>query len=118
MVPVFGTYQDYKWTKKVVDRIRTALGQDVSILILSPPPMGKWTKAGIIPVNRIQKITEAKRDSAIKLKCAFWDYMKASGGLKKISQLCKKGFYYNDLIHTKPKFQKQMSWLLYGVLRR
>jgi hypothetical protein len=104
------------WIKRVIIKIRRALGRKVSILIMSPPPRGSWSRGRIVPFSRANIVAGYKRNTALKYKCAYWDYLKAAGGTNSIGYWYRKGFFWRDLIHMRPKFHKHMSGLLYQAL--
>jgi len=115
---LYRTVHHYGWMKKTVARIREALGNDVPILVLSPPPRGFRRRGAVYPHLGTRTTAKEKEKYALKLKCAYWNYLAASGGYKSIRYWYRKKFFYGDLVHSRPQFHKHMSALLYNALIR
>lgn len=95
-----------RWAKTVIDRLRLALGQDVSILLLSPPDFrDKKTKQ---PHIRMAQCGKEKKQIAQNEKVAFWDYYKVMGGFGSILKWRKQGLTAPDYVHLKEGLHKIM----------
>ena len=102
-----------KWAKTVVERIRAALGQDVSILFLSPPDFAQRKEGKMVSNPRMKNCAREKRTIALANKCAFWDYFKEMGGLGSVIRWRKKRMVKPDHVHLLPPFHKMM-WTRLG----
>jgi len=105
-----------KWAKRVVDRIRAALGKDVSILFLSPPDFAERKDGKMVSNRRMKTCTKEKRTIALANKCAFWDYFNEMGGLGSVIKWRKKKMVKPDYVHLLPPFHKMMWTRLGHVL--
>ncbi len=96
------------WAKEVITRIRTTLGPNTSILVLSPPAFGKWIKGRIQGHKRMAACAREKRDISKANKVAFWDYFHSMGGRESVARWRKSDHIKGDLVHFKPSFHKLM----------
>lgn len=97
-----------KWAATFIRRIRAALGNDVSILMLPPPDFAK-RQAGILRSHtRMRAAGREKKEIAAIEHIAFWDYYKSMGGLGSIMAWKRKGMVAGDYIHLKERLHKIM----------
>jgi len=96
------------WAGRVIDRIRRALGEDVSILLLSPADFGRRKDGQIIGEPRMEACTKEKREIAASHRVAFWDYYAAMGGRGSVASWYARGVVSYDLIHFRPDFHAAM----------
>lgn len=96
------------WAGRVIERIRRALAEDVSILLLSPPDLGRRKDGQIVGEPRMEACTEEKRAIAAKHGVAFWDYHAAMGGRGSVASWYARGVVSYDLIHFRPGFHAAM----------
>jgi hypothetical protein len=100
--------------KRFIERIRSALGPKVPILILSPPARGFKKGVAIFPWRYIDRIAREKREAASRAGVAFWPYLKAMGGSRSVGIVA--GLYWKDLIHVKPGYHKIAMTKLHQAL--
>ena len=97
-----------KWARKLIRRIRKALGPQISILIFSPPPFGKRYGRKIVSHERMPECAKEKRRIARENKVAFWDYHHAISGRDATVALADRKLFHSDMVHMKPELHRRV----------
>lgn len=105
-----------RWGKTIVERIRAALGKDISIIFLSPPDFAQKKDGKMVSNKRMVNCSKEKRTIALANKSAFWDYFNEMGGLGSVIKWRKKRMVKPDHVHLLPPFHKLMWTRLSHVL--
>lgn len=102
------------WAKTVIARLRAALGDDISIMLVSPPDFrDKKTKKSH---PRMAACGQEKKAIAAAEGIAFWDYYAAMGGAGSISKWRDQGMVAPDYVHLKEGLHKIMMTKMTAAL--
>ncbi len=108
--------------RTLIGRIRKALGNDVSILVLTPGLWGERKDDKAILRSHIKRVVKEKRQVAERNGAAFWDYYKAMGGERALPRMIAAKTIYRDLLHFPPithlRMMRKLSAGLNDELRR
>lgn len=88
----------------VIKRIRAALGDDVSILVLSAPDFTRERSGPGVGHKRMRQCRDEKRALSRQHRVAFWDFYEEMGGRGSIMRWRRQGMVKGDLVHFKPPF--------------
>jgi len=94
--------------QRLIGRIRSALGNDVSILVMPPGPWGDRKGDKAFLRSHILRVVKEKREVAARNRAAFWDYFAAIGGKRALSKLIENKQIYRDLLHFPPITHQRM----------
>ena len=99
----------FDWAKSVFDHVKQALGNDVSILVLSPPDFVKRKKGKTLQAEpRMFACAREKRQITLDNKVAFWDFYEAMGGLGSVFQWRKQKLVTKNHVHYTAEFHDLM----------
>ncbi len=84
--------------REVLSRYR-AMAPTASFLVVGPPDRALRTRKGLLPVPKLDMVTEAQRDVALELGAAFWDLRERMGGTGAMKRWVYAGFAQGDFTH-------------------
>lgn len=93
------TFESYTAAlRDVIARFRR-LAPSASILLAGPPDRAMRTSRAVLPVAKLDLISEAQRQVAIEMGCAFWDLRQRMGGNGAMKRWVYAGMAQGDYVH-------------------
>jgi lysophospholipase L1-like esterase len=116
---------DPNWTEAAYQAMFSALlkrlhtdSPAASILVLGPTDRMMRTRAGVVPVQGIDKIISAQRAACAENHCAYWNAKERMGGTASIRDWMIAGLGQADYVHfTAPGYDK-LADVLFGDIMR
>ena len=127
IVLAYGTNEagDPNWTGESYQAMFSALLRrlradcpDASILVLGPTDRMMRTRAGLTPVQGIDRIIEAQRLASAENGCAYWNAKRRMGGSKSIRDWMTAGLGQADYVHFTATGYDKLAEVLFGDLMR
>jgi lysophospholipase L1-like esterase len=116
---------DPNWTEPAYQAMFSALLKRLradcpaaSILVLGPTDRMVRTRAGVVPVEGIDKIITAQRAACAENHCAYWNAKERMGGTSSMRDWMIAGLGQGDYVHfTAPGYDK-LADVLFGDIMR
>jgi lysophospholipase L1-like esterase len=116
---------DPNWTEAAYQAMYSALLKRLhtdcpaaSILVLGPTDRMIRTRAGVVPVQGIDKIIRAQRAACAQNHCVYWNAKERMGGTASIRDWMIAGLGQGDYVHfTAPGYDK-LADVLFGDIMR
>lgn len=110
------TYESYRdMFAGLIDKFRK-LAPVASILVIGPPDHMIRTRAGYVPVEKIDLILEAQRDASASRGAAFWDLRERMGGKGAMRSWVHAGMAQGDFVHFTAPGYRLLGAALYKEL--
>lgn len=100
---------------QLLDRLRRG-APAASILVVGPPDRYIRTRAGWVPMERVDMIIQAQREAAAQARCAFFDLRERMGGKGAMKQWVWAGMAQHDYVHFTGQGYRLLGAALYKEL--
>jgi lysophospholipase L1-like esterase len=100
---------------QLLERLRRA-APAASILVVGPPDRYIRTRAGWVPLDRVDMIVQAQREAATQARCAFFDLRERMGGKASMRQWVQSGMAQYDHVHFTAQGYRLLGAALYKEL--
>jgi lysophospholipase L1-like esterase len=98
--------------REVLSRFRK-MAPAASFLVVGPPDRAQRVRRAWLPVPKLDMITEAQREVALEMGCAFWDLRERMGGDGAIRRWVSAGFAQGDFVHLTGQGYRLVGETLY-----